>query len=929
MKKEKKRMSNRKFKTIWFSVFAIVVALTITINVLARTNFYVWLTVFFEGELPYRLIEVEDAANIDTEYYKSDFSTKEEAFSNGLKVAQEIMEESIVLLKNENNVLPLTKGANVSIFGNGAKDVVYGGAGSGEVVGVQAHNITYVLNDVAGYNVNPALKAFYEGRRESRGVLDMYRPTFYIGEVSPFEFPRDSTLEYGKYNDAAFIVFGRPGGEDHDMQLDMAEHRGAKGEHQLQLDEDERDLLDYVKDRFDNIVVIINSGQPIEAGLLQDDPDISAIVWMGLPGMGVDSLAKVLTGEVNPSGRTPDIWARNFKKDPTYTNFGSFAYDASLSGYHFVDYAEGIYIGYRYYETRFSDDDDYYKNVTYPFGYGLSYTTFDWTLKEATTGAIEQNDTIAVTVTVTNTGNLAGKDVVQLYYTSPYTPDGIEKSHVVMGAFAKTDTLAPGQSQDVLLTMPVKQMASYDYNDANKNGFKGWELESGEYEIKLMRNSHSMGPIETIKLDIESDIKFETDETTGTEIVNLFDDTSAGIPVYLSRSDWEGTWPVATGGQRTADASLQEAVKWEPVNNTDDVMPTTDGPGHLVLADMMNKEYDDPLWDDLLDQMSISEMRDIIEYAGYQTMMAQSVQKPPTLDVDGPSVLNPPMSFMGGNTALDFTGRTSYPSPSTLAASWNQDIAYKMGNAIGNEALYLGVNGWYAPGMNIHRSPFGGRVFEYYSEDGYLGGMVAASVVSAVQDKGVTSYIKHFAVNEQETNRSKYLLTWANEQSMREIYFRTFEYAVKLGGSRGVMTAFNFIGSTWSGGSAALLKNLLRDEWGFRGTVITDFATPEHVRADQAIRAGNDIILSPDGRNLADSTSATSVLAMRQAVKNVLYTTANSNAMNGLSSTTQVEYLTPVWLTVMTVVTAALGLAVICGVLLVLRRVKKHEKVQN
>lgn len=924
--KEKKRMSNRKFKEIWFSVFAFVIAVMITVNILARNNFYVWLTVFFEGEMPYKLVEVADATSVDTEYYKSEFDTKEESFANGLKVAEEIMAESAVLLKNDNKTLPLVPGSNISVFGNSAKDVVYGGAGSGEVVGMKAHSVTHVLSDIAGYNVNPKLREFYDGRRETRGVLDMYRPTFYIGEVTPFEIPRASTMEYDAYGDAAFIVLGRPGGEEHDMQLDMAAHRGAKGEHQLQLDEDERDLLDYVKDNFDNIIVIINSGQPIEAGILQDDPDIDAILWMGLPGMGIDALAKVLTGEISPSGRTPDIWAKDFTKDPTYANFGSFAYDASLDGYHFVDYAEGIYVGYRYYETRFMDDASYYSNVAYPFGHGLSYTTFDWTLKESTTGNIGEGDIITITVTVTNTGDVAGKDVVQLYYTSPYTPGGIEKSHVVLGAFAKTEILNPGQSQDIVLTMPTRQMASYDYNDANSNQFKGWELESGEYQIKLMLNSHTMSSVDPILLNVASDIKYETDETTGTEIANLFDNVSSGISTYLSRNDWEGTWPIAPTGQRTADAELQAAVEWKPVNNTDDVMPITGAVNNLVLADMLGKDYDDPLWDDLLDQMSISEMRGIIEYSGFQTMMAQSVQKPPTLDVDGPSVLNPPMSFMGGNTALDFTGRTAYPSPSTLAATWSEDMARKMGNAVGNEALHLGVNGWYAPGMNIHRSPFGGRVFEYYSEDGYLGGMIAANVVSSVQDKGVTPYMKHFALNEQETNRSNYLLTWANEQSMREIHFKTFESAVKAGGARGLMSAFNFIGPTWAGGNSVLLKNLLRDEWGFRGTVITDFATPEYVRADQAIRSGNDIMLSPDGRAISDTTSATSVLAMRQAVKNVLYTTASSNAMNGLSSTTQVEYLTPAWVTVLTVINGALGIIILCGVLLIFRRTKRYKE---
>lgn len=919
-----KRVDNKTYKTVWFSVFACIIALLITVNLLGN-RFYGWLTVFLEGETPYRVVQKDGMEGVDAEYYKSDFATKEAAFSNGLAVAKDILIESVILLKNEHNILPLSVESKISIFGNGARQVVYGGAGSGEVVGLDAHSITDVFDEVAGYDVNPTLRKFYDGRSEKRGVLNMYQPAFHIGEVSPKKFPRTSILEFDVYGDAAIIVFGRPGGEDHDMQLDMAMHRGTKGEHQLQLDDDERDLLDYVKEEFNKIIVIINSGQPIEAGILQDDPDISAILWMGMPGMGIDALADILTGEVSPSGRTVNIWPREFKKDPTMANFGSFDYDQSLAGYHFVDYAEGIYIGYRYYETRFQDDSLYHQNVVYPFGYGLSYTNFDWKLKNSTEGTIGADDIVTVTVTVTNTGTVAGKDVVQLYYTAPYTPFAIEKAHVVLGAFAKTESIAPGASQDITLTMPVRQMASYDYYDANFNGYMGWELESGEYFLKVMKNSHEMNGIAPISLNVESSVFYQTDEVTGTEIVNLFNNVSSSITTYLSRNDWEGTWPAAPETPRPADDALQAAVTWEPVNSMDDEMPKLGVDNQLVLANFIGRDYEDPMWNNLLDQMSIQEMRRIIEFSGYQTMAAQSVQKPRTLDVDGPSVLNPPMSFMGVSGGRDFTGRTAYPSPSTLAASWNVDMAYAMGNAIGNEALHLGVNGWYAPGMNTHRSPFGGRVFEYYAEDPQLGGKVAASVVSAVQEKGVTAYIKHFAMNDQETNRSKYLLTWANEQSMREIYFRQFEVAVKQGNARGVMAAFNFIGPVWAGGNSVLLTNLLRNEWGFHGTVISDFATPAYVLADQAIRAGGDIMLSPEGRILSDAASATSVLAMRQAVKNVLYTTVNSNAMNGNVSATLVEYLTPTWFTIMTIITIALSLLVVCGFFIVLRCNRKAE----
>ena len=919
----KKVMSNKSFVRLWAIILSVIFLVTLAANVLASI-FYDGLTVFLQGKREYRIVETGDGEQIDSQYYKSDVANIDEAIANGKALSIDIVSEGVTLLKNDGAALPLSSGANISVFGNGAKNVIYGGGGSGSVDTSKIPNITDSLQADGGFHVNPELAAFYASRTEKRGEISMWGSSYQIGEVPVSEFPSESDLKFNEYSDAAVVVFGRPGGEGGDLVTDMSVEGagGTSDYHQLELDPSEKELLAYVENNFDKVIVLINSSEAMELGALKDDANVDAILWVGAPADGISAVAKVLNGTFNPSGRTVDTFARDFTKDPTFVNFGGFAYDDSLAGYHFVMYEEGIYVGYRYYETRFTDDAEYWNNVAFPFGYGLSYTNFDWSLK-SNSGDIDKNGEVSFTVTVKNTGNVSGKDVVQLYVSTPYIAGQIEKSRVELIGFAKTGMIAPGEAEDVTITSPVERFASYDYNDANGDGFKGWELDPGSYLFSLRKNAHENSAIEPVEKKLSDGIRYETDTVTGTEITNLFDDVSGYIKTYMSRDDWEGTFPTAPeGSDFTADDVLKAAVKWELANNDTDVMPKTGVDNGLQLISFQGLDYDDPAWDALLDQMTVDEMKLIIETAGYQTAGAASVNKPLTMDVDGPASLNLPFSFAG--TASDaWTGRTAYPMESLIAATWNTDLASGMGDAVADEALFLGVSGWYAPAMNIHRSPFAGRNFEYYSEDGLLSGLMAASVVKAAEDKGLTTYIKHFALNDQETFRGNNLLTWVNEQAMREIYLRPFEYAVKLGGSTAVMSSFNRIGATWSGGSSALLKDLLRQEWGFRGMVLTDFFGQEGQISDQGLRNGNDMMLTPWGGPLADSSSATAVKAMREAMHNVLYSVVNSSAMNGITANTRIVYLTPHWVWGLVAADIIIFLLLVCAVLLILRRIKR------
>lgn len=900
-------------------------------------------------------------ANDYVSAYRSDASSARDALTRANELNQKIVEEGIVLLKNNDNALPIATGTRVSVFGKNSVNPFYGGGGSASgadgsgLGGVKYYDLFDSLVN-AGFSYNPDLKAFYENNALSGRGRDGGSGTGQVatltGETPVASYTDSVKASFKNYNDVALVLIARAGGEGADLRTNYTSAvtgrsnynnngNAATGDHYLQLDDNEKDMIALAKANFKKVVVVLNMGTSFELGDLQNDDGIDSIVWLGFPGgSGINALGKVLNGEVNPSGRLVDIYARNFKQDPTFANFATnyaSAYKTEAggtTGINFVEYDEGIYIGYRYYETRgYVEGGSWYEdNVVYPFGYGMSYTTFSKKVNFVTK-SLTADGSINVDVTVTNTGKAAGKEVVQLYYSAPYTDGEIEKSHIVLGAYEKTDLLQPGMSQKLRLTMKVRDMASYDYNDANANGNTGYELDKGEYTLYVGDNSHVWAQKDAAKhtYKLDKEVLYKTDAVTGTEITNRFDYVSAyfdadsdevwgGHSKLMSRADFDGTFPIAPTAEEikisgdeqaksTYSAATAESDKDQPWYT--DKMPTyqTTRKTNISATKLVGLSYEDPRWDKFMDQLTLDDMRNLIVKGFFVTYGIENLDVPVSITPDGPT------GFVQGSGSNWVGGTCSYASPIVVASTWNKDLALKMGEAVGDEGIwggegenttknawtgqsvtYYGVkggyNGWYAPGTNTHRSQFSGRNFEYYSEDPLLAGTICANVVKGAQSKGVFVMIKHFALNDQEQNRGN-LATWADEQTMREIYLKSFEIAVKDGGATGMMSAFNRIGYNWAGTSYSLLTEVLREEWGFRGLVITDWVNG-FMRADLMIRAGNDLWLA-DGneRTLSTSGSAltpTHVAAMRRAAKSVLYTVVNSNAMNRLGARYTAEH---------------------------------------
>ena len=881
--------------------------------------------------------------------YVSDYETKEDTLAAANDFNETVCEEGFTLLKNEKGALPLAKsGVKVTVFGRNSVDLVLGGSGSnaGNVDEDSSATIYSSLTD-AGITFNPTMKSFYEKsstKRPNAPGMGSILTGFPIAEAPISEYNDSVRASYKEYSDAAIVVISRIGGEGFDLPRTMFWNGSSytdwsgtqtipgarsKDDHYLQLDQNETDMLKEACENFDKVIVVINSSSTLELGFL-DDPthyayheNILGAVWMGHPGSsGATALGKILTGEVVPSGRTVDTYARNFKNDPSWQNFGNnltadgnrYSYNGETKKAWFVEYEEGIYVGYRYYETRgLTEGGDWYdKNVVYPFGYGLSYTDFDYTVAHSNAAELTPDGKLTFEVEVKNIGDkYAGKEVVQLYYSAPYHNGEIEKAHVVLGDFAKTKVIKKDNGTDkVTLEIDVRDMASYDYNDANGNGFIGYELDEGEYTIYITNNAHGWADADVDKFTFTvpaGGFKYETEEN-GTKINNLFDDVSGYINTYMSRSDFAATFPtMVTAEDRVLTDAVYSKLNYSLNDKASDpwysdeaptqsARPQNDQTTKVKLHELIGKDYNDPLWDTLLDQLTVDEMKKMIETGNYRTLQHEGIVKPQTIDADGPMGFS---VFMGDPSIYQ---TCFYASECVMAATWNEELLYDYGVMIGNEGAIgnqkggnIPYSGWYAPAMNIHRSQFGGRNFEYYSEDGLLSGKMAANVVQGAKTKGVYTYCKHFALNEQETNRDTTgLITWANEQAMRELYFVPFEIAVKEGETTAMMSAFNRIGTTWAGGNYNLLTALLRDEWGFEGMVITDYNLTSYMNLDQMIRAGGDLNLSA-GKAIKDSTSDTAITAMRASVKNILYTVANSNAMNGLGDGVGIVYGMPYW----------------------------------
>ncbi|WP_062310719.1 glycoside hydrolase family 3 N-terminal domain-containing protein [Demequina rhizosphaerae] len=973
----RKRMSNKKYLSIWLPVLALVTALTIVAN-MALVIAGGWVASQL-GSGTYTFTNSDESADWDTSYYESDFADMDEVDAAAKDLVEDIAAGGIVLAKNEDGALPLGSGSAVTLLGRAAADPVFGGSGSGSVDTNSAVDVRAGLEN-AGFSINApvydAISAYAEENK--RGHIEMDLPmssTYTIGEMQIDGYEAQSAT-FGDYDDAAIVVIGRPGGEGGDLAQDMldianpenVDPRAQEGEHQLELNQDEKATIALAKDSFDKVVVVVNASTTMELGSLQDDPEIDAILLAGSPGAtGFNALGSILAGDVNPSGRTVDTWAADFTADPTWNNFGSFVYDNIEASYPvsatesatsnatvtsdapFVNHAEGIYFGYRYYETAAAEGFiDYDDAVVYPFGYGLSYTDFAWEVAGTEAGAVD--GTIAVTVDVTNTGDVAGRDVVELYYSAPYTAGGIEKSEVVLGGFAKTGVIEPGASESVTIELAVEDMASYDYLEN-----AAYVLEAGDYEITVQTDSHTVAEgTEPFVYTVDSDVVYAGDDHRASDaaaVTNQFDDVSANftttgeagkIPVF-SRADFAGTFPTAPTAEQmvASDAIVEGFEAWDydaAAAGFEGDKPTTGADSDLALIDLRGLAKDDPQWDELLDSLTVGEMTDVLLNGAYQTAPIGSIGKPQTLEPDGPAGFS---SFI--NSSIN---GVAYPSEVLIAQTWDVELGNAMGTMLGNEALQKGINGWYAPAMNMHRSPFAGRNFEYYSEDPLLSGAMATSVANGVATKGVYVTVKHFALNEQETNRvNNGVATWATEQAIREVYLKPFEMAVKdvsmdvtyiaddegttaqaTIGLGGVMSSFNRIGSTWAGGSEALLTDVLRTEWGFEGFVISDFNLYPYMNPNQGISAGTDLTLTfQPSKSFGDTTSAKAVTDIRNATHNILYTVANSNAMDGLAPGATVAYTPPTWVYIQIVSTVAVGLLVLGGVFMVVRRVRRHR----
>lgn len=915
-------------------VFVAGVAATMALSSLGLNNIFAFADTYVG--------EVEKNNGI----YYSDYSSGDETKAAGDALNEQIGAEGFVLLKND-GVLPYSGVKRVSVFGKRSVRLQLGGSGSGGVSSVGAKTIYDSLEE-AGYECNPALQSFYSNNARSGAGASA---TPLIGETPMENYDRSVTDSFKLYNDAAVVVFSRAGAEGTDVA-----RTGVKDfqtdpdsdKHYLELSNNEKALLEMVKEKFDKITVVINSASAMELGDLENDDKINSIIWVGTPGTtAIMALGRILNGTVNPSGKLVDIYARDFIADPVTANFGNGNHttaDGSRNdtikdvngneidyrssgpndgpGVYSVMYEEGLYLGYRYYETRFGSDESAYKNaVVYPFGYGLSYTDFDWEIVSSTTETtLTANSKISVQVKITNNGSIAGKDVVQLYYSAPYTPGGIEKSSVVLGAYAKTKYLNPGQYDIVTLELDAQDMASYDYTAVS--GTAGYVLEDGTYTISLRTDSHHVKDDLALNYTVESDIHYENDKITGNKVENRFVGDYASLPrendvtmTIMSRDDWTGTFPQAPTAESSKikeGSDFIERVKHvftlSDLDQDGDLRHKTaaDAEGMsqvsesevanrkitLKLSDMSGVAYDDEKWDTLLNQLTYKELVEFVADGGYHTAALPAIGKEQATDSDGPASLS----------------NIAWAGEAVIAATFNDELAEQVGQIVGNEALWTHKAGWYAPAMNLHRSPFSGRNFEYYSEDPLLSGKMAAATTRGAQSKGLYVYIKHFALNDMETNRYD-LITYCDEQTMRELYLKPFQIAVQEGGALGVMSAFPRIGTVACDSNYALLTQVLRDEWGFQGAVVTDYYGGQtgntYQDPNSLWAAGNDLPLSAfggyemrqllgtwsdeegclvytvgEGNNAKTVKSYSQWLAIRKAAKNLLYVAANSNQMN-------------------------------------------------
>lgn len=961
-----KQVNRKKHIIKWSIIMAVIAAVVIAVNCVAMSPmFYGIITMAFGGA---RYETVGGDASVDAEYYVSSYKDHDEAIAaTEATVIPETVTEGMVLLENDDGLLPLTATAasagKVSLFGYDSINIVVGGTGSGQSVG-KADMKTALESD--HFEVNPEVWDASEDNADdySRGAVDVIYNTadFHLDEF-PSSVYSGAESSYSEYDTAIYMI-GRAGGEAFDLPRDMGVWEGDAGRHYLELTSEEESLLGYICGKFDKVVVLINTaGNPFETGRIENildaakrkDPDFkSAVMFVaGVGSTGANGIGDVLDGSVSPSGRMTDTWAKDITADPSYANSGDFRYSDGSS---YVEYEEGIYVGYRYYETMDLLKNDggawYDSAVSYPFGYGLSYASFEQTMSDIVVD--DEAGTLSFDVTVTNTDkDTSGKEVVQIYATAPYSAGGPEKAHKVLIGFEKTDVIEPGGTRTVPFEFKIEELASYDYETE-----KAYVLDAGEYVITAGMNAHDAYDSGSVTLDkrvYSGENKRESDKTAAT---NLYDDMSEYMEKEtdrLTREDGFATLPSAPAADRPVPSytseymtmSLAEALKSaDPsVDYTYDASvwsgpePTFGSDGELELIQLRGRAYDDPMWSDLLDQVTEREVRSLIGTGGYKTQAVDSIKKPATKDPDGPAGFT---SFMDASIK-----GSSIPAATLIACTWNKDLAERLGEAIGEEGLAGGYSGWYAPATNMHRYPLSGRHFEYYSEDPVLAGHMTTKIVEGAASKGVYAYVKHFAINDQETNRktNNNVATWADEQAVREIYLKPFEMCVKnaevelkyLEGSTNedgelvyapvsvrmsactaIMSSYNRVGAIWAGGRYGLMTLTLRGEWGFEGMVVTDYFSTGTQNMRQMLRAGNDLALTTISASV-DLATAEDKIVVRNALHNILYTVVHSNAMNGYSvGTSQVE-ITPAWVVIMITVSAVIGAAWLAwGVILIL-----------
>ncbi len=803
------------------------------------------------------------------------------AREHSLQVAGDVMDEGMVLLRNEGNVLPL-KSDKISVFGAGAAAPVYGGGGAGGIATKDVDSL-YSAFDTAGIQYDKSLYNVYSnfafnGKASTdtytppkgKSLLDTLLPNiagFLAGatkEMPVSELPSEVVADAKEFSDTAVYVISRVGTETQDLTPEK-----------LRLSDDERATLDVIDANFAHVIILLNTTNAFELGFVETYEHIDGVLWIGAPGeVGTHSVADALTGKVNPSGKLTDTYAYDINSNPSVLNTGDFQYtkDGQPSGRYFANYLEGIYIGYRYYET-FINDAEYDSVVQYPFGYGLSYTNFDW--KVASSQA--NQDTIRAEVTVTNTGTVAGKDVVQLYYEPPFIQGGVEKSAVVLAGYGKTKLLAPGESQTLKIEFKTNAMASYDAKNT-----RSWILDAGTYKINVARNVHDT--VASFDYQQPAAKVLSSDSSTGAEVTNRFDDADGDL-TYLSRSDPAATFPVAPTGDALLLPEIVPASDYKHKVGSD-AEPTTGAKNNIKLADLKGLAYDDPKWNQFLDQFTADQLVHFAGNGGYWSMELDNLGIPRTSMYDGPASIR---SFTQAWATV------AYPIPVNLSATWNTELAEAQGAAMGAEAQSFNVDAVYAPSVNLHRSPLGGRNFEYFSEDPLIAGEFGAAWTRGLQSTKTVAIMKHFVANDQETNRANFgLYTWLSEQSLRELYLKPFEITVKEGDAHGVMTAFNRVGAIWAGGSKPLLTDVLRTEWGFKGFVITDAGIGpqgEHFDALQAVEAGNDMILAflfdYPGNNTYESQlfgylkedRAGTLVALRKAAHNISYYVLQTSKM--------------------------------------------------